>query len=75
MHDPIAQEQKRLSATWLNIIAAGLASAGLLPVLHGLAIQGWRGAAGEAGFAALVCVGASGILHALARRLLRSPPG
>lgn len=72
MHDHVAQEQKRLSATWLNIIAAGLASAGLLPLVHQVAINGWRGMAGDEGLAAALCIGASGGLHALARRLLRS---
>ncbi len=72
MQDPIAHEQKRLSATCLNIIAAGLASAGVMPLLHELAAHGWPGAAGEAGVLALLCVGMSGGLHVLARRLLRS---
>jgi hypothetical protein len=37
MHDPVAQERKRLSATGLNIIAAGVASAGLIPLTRRMA--------------------------------------
>ena len=71
MHDPVAREQKRLSATWLTVMAAGLASAGLGPMLHQLARVGWRGLEGETGIAALICVGVSTCLHILARKLLR----
>ena len=34
-------EARRLTAAWLNIMAAGLVSAGLIPVLTAFAVEGW----------------------------------
>lgn len=71
MTDPITQEQRRLSAAWLNIIAASLASAGLLPWVNLLVTQGWTDATARVGLVALACTGASFAIHLVARRLLR----
>ena len=34
-------EGRRLTATWLNVMAAGIISAGTIPVLTALALEGW----------------------------------
>jgi hypothetical protein len=41
MVDKTAEERRRLSAAWLNIVAAGLVSAGLVHGLGQLAAEGW----------------------------------
>ena len=34
-------EGRRLTAAWLNVMAAGIISAGTIPVLTALALEGW----------------------------------
>jgi hypothetical protein len=67
----IAQERRRLSAAWLNIVAAGVVSAGVMTPLAEVAISGW----GERTAYALAVGGASLLigcsLHLLARAVLR----
>jgi hypothetical protein len=67
----ISQERRRLSAAWLNIVAAGVVSAGIMTALAEVAVSGW----GERTAYALAVGGASLLvgcgLHLLARALLR----
>ena len=73
--NPIEDEQRRFTAAWLNIVAAGVITAGSvapLPVLLG-APQGQT-----ANHLLALCVGCSilGVcLHFMARRLLRCTGG
>jgi hypothetical protein len=41
MADNTAEERRRLSAAWLNIVAAGLVSAGVAHSLFWVAAEGW----------------------------------
>ena len=71
LNDGIAQERRRLSAAWLNIVAAGVVSAGVMTPLTAVAITGW----GERTAYALAVGGTSLLigcgLHLLARAVLR----
>jgi hypothetical protein len=71
LDDGTAQERRRLSAAWLNIVAAGVVSAGVMTPLAAVAVSGW----GERTAYALAVGGASLLigcgLHLLARAVLR----
>ena len=75
MADNIAEERRRLSAAWLNIVAAGLVSAGIVHSLVWVAAEGW----GERA-ARLLALGTGYVLggfglHLFARALIpRGPP-
>ena len=70
MVDRTAEERRRLSAAWLNIIAAGLVSAGVVQALVWLITEGW----GERAMRLLVlgagCLLAGFGVHLLARALI-----
>ena len=75
MVDRTEEERRRLTAAWLNIIAAGLVSAGLLQALIWLVTEGW----GERAMRLLVlgagCLLAGFGVHLIARAFIpRSPP-
>jgi hypothetical protein len=72
MTDSLQPEARRLSAAWLNTMAAGLASAGLLSALHALIVGDGGEAAVRMALLALASLGGSGGLHLMARRLLRT---
>ena len=67
----IAQERRRLSAAWLNIVAAGVVSAGMMTPLTAVAFSGW----GERTSSAVAVGGAAFLLgcglHLLARAVIR----
>ncbi len=72
--DKIGEERRRLSAAWLNIVAAGLVSAGAVHSLAWVAAEGW----GERA-ARLLALGAGYVLvgfgcHLFARALIPSAP-
>ena len=75
MADNTAEERRRLSAAWLNIVAAGLVSAGIVHSLVWVAAEGW----GERA-ARLLALGTGYVLggfglHLFARTLIpRGPP-
>ena len=69
--DGTAQERRRLSAAWLNIVAAGVVSAGVMTPLAEVAISGWGERTSYA-----VAVGVASLLigcglHLLARAVIR----
>ena len=72
--DRIAEERLRLSAAWLNILAAGVITAGSVAPLAVLASAGWDHGAGRllafCGSCLLLGVG----LHLAARLLVRRCP-
>jgi hypothetical protein len=74
MVDKTAEERRRLSAAWLNIVAAGLVSAGLVHGLGQLAAEGW----GERSARLLVLSAGYALaglgFHLFARVLIPKPP-
>jgi hypothetical protein len=71
--DPAPEnERRRLTAAWLNIVAAGLVSAGGLPFLNALALEGWSARAREFGSLAAVSLALGTVIHLAGRWLLRT---
>jgi len=71
--DKAAEERRRLSAAWLNVVAAGLVSAGVVHALAWVANEGWGDRA-----ARLLTLGAGYALagigfHVFARVLIPKP--
>jgi hypothetical protein len=64
-------EARRLTAAWLNIMAAGLVSAGLIPVFTALAVDGWGARARSLALLPVLAVSAGTALHMIARLVLR----
>jgi hypothetical protein len=74
MMDKTAEERRRLSAAWLNVVAAGLVSAGVVHGFAWVAAEGW-----DDRIVRLVALGAGYVLagigfHVLARALIPKPP-
>jgi hypothetical protein len=67
----IAQERRRLSAAWLNILAAGVITAGSVAPLSILVGTAWSEATGRLLLLCLVCLLIGVGLHLAARLLLR----
>jgi hypothetical protein len=76
--DNIAEERRRLSAAWLNILAAGVITAGSVAPLPVLVGAPWSHATGRLLALCLTCLLIGVGLHWAARLLLRrstcSPP-
>jgi hypothetical protein len=64
-------EGRRLTAAWINIMAAGLVSAGSIPVLTALALEGWGAHARALAPLPAFALGISTLLHSIARLTLR----
>jgi hypothetical protein len=76
MADNTAEERRRLSAAWLNIVAAGLVSAGVAHSLVWVAAEGWgeRARSPSCTFGIGYVLGGFG-LHLFARTPIpRGPP-
>jgi hypothetical protein len=70
----IRAERRRLTAAWLNIVAAGVISAGAVgPVIATIATNGGPEQTSRAVSVALACIAGGVGLHALARTLLVRP--
>jgi hypothetical protein len=69
--DNIAEERRRLSAAWLNILAAGVITAGSVAPLPVLVGAPWSHATGRLLALCLVCLLIGVSLHVVARLLLR----
>ena len=65
-------ERRKLSAAWLNIAAAGFVSAGSLPFLNALILEGWSMRTRVAGTIAAISLAFGSSLHLLGRRLVRA---
>src|ERR687892_217409 len=65
-------ERRRLTAEWLNIIAAGLVSAGALPLLHTLAVEGWGPRAGALAWLAFMALVLGISVHLAGRWMIRA---
>ena len=70
----IAEERQRLSATWLNILAAGVITAGSVAPLASLAGAGWAQSASHLLAFCAGCVLLGIGLHLAARLLIRRCP-
>ena len=70
----IAEDRQRLSATWLNILAAGVITAGSVAPLASLAGAGWAQSAGHLLAFCAGCVLLGIGLHLAARLLIRRCP-
>jgi hypothetical protein len=64
-------EARRLTAAWLNIMAAGLVSAGLIPVLTAFAVEGWSERARSLALLPAFALSAGTALHMIGRLILR----
>ena len=63
-------ERRRLTAAWLNIVAAGLVSAGALPLLTAVALEGWGSRAAALGALALLALALGALVHLIGRLLI-----
>jgi threonine/homoserine/homoserine lactone efflux protein len=73
MSDQIT-EQRRLSALWLNMIAAATVSAGTCGLLTTLIVQPSEASASRAALLAVGSLVVGTVLHAIARALLKVRP-
>ena len=69
--DQIAEERRRLSVAWLNILAAGVITAGSVAPLPVLVGSPWNQATGRLFALCLTCLLIGVGLHGAARLLLR----
>ena len=72
--DRIAEERRRLSAAWLNILAAGVVTAGSVAPLTVLIGGAWTEATKRLAALCLACLLLGIGLHLVARFLIRSSP-
>ena len=63
-------ERRRLTAAWLNIVAAGLVSAGALPLLTAVTLEGWGSRAAALGALALLALALGALVHLIGRLLI-----
>jgi hypothetical protein len=64
-------EGRRLTAAWLNIIAAGIVSAGTVPLLTTLALEGWSSHARALLLLPCIAIPLSVALHMVGRLIVR----
>jgi hypothetical protein len=64
-------EGRRLTAAWLNIIAAGIVSAGTVPLLTALALDGWSSHARALLLLPCIAIPLSVALHMVGRFIVR----
>jgi len=64
-------EARRLTAAWLNIMAASLVSAGFIPVLTAFALEGWSDRARSLALLPAFALSAGTTLHIIGRFILR----
>jgi len=64
-------EARRLTAAWLNIMAASLVSAGFIPVLTAFVVEGWSDHARSLALLPVLTVSAGTGLHIIGRFTLR----
>ena len=66
-------ERRRLTAAWLNIMAAGLVSAGALPLVTAVALEGLGSRAEAMGSLAALALFLGTFVHLIGRSFLRAP--
>ena len=66
-------ERRRLTAAWLNIMAAGLASAGALPLVTAVALEGLGHRAEATASLAVAALVLGTLIHLAGRFLIRAP--
>jgi hypothetical protein len=64
-------EGRRLTAAWLNIMAAGIVSAGTIPLLTTLALEGWSSHARALLLLPCIAIPLSVTLHMVGRLIVR----
>src|SRR5437588_6219368 len=64
-------EGRRLTASWFNIMAAGLVSAGTMPFLTSVALEGWTARTRALMLVSLCAIAISTLLHLLGRFAVR----
>src|SRR4051794_14155498 len=72
-HICVIEERRRLTAAWLNIVAAGLVSAGSLSLFGALANDGWAPRTERFALVALGCQCLGICVHLLGRALIQRP--